>query len=352
MENQQDKYVQVLLATIQRLTNLIWLLLAVIIVLPIIMLNIDEIELMFRQFTKKGEIKAIENPKNADKQSSSLYWQAPEMEKIKDQKKLDQILYGQDLIAYTSRYLGPNGSVQSLSNGMNCQNCHLQGGTKVFGNNYGSVASTYPKVRARSGKMESIEKRINDCFERSLNGKPLPENSKEMKAMVAYMKFLGSNVIKGVKAEGSGLKDLAFLDRPANPIQGKLVYDAKCASCHQPNGEGTIHPNGKEYVYPPLWGEHSYNDAAGLFRVSNMAKYVKYNMPFGVNHDNPQLSDEESWDVAAYINSMPRPHKNVPQDWPDIAKKPIDHPFGPYSDKYSEQQHKYGPFNEIKAAHK
>ncbi len=276
------------------------------------------------------------------------FWQPADVFAIKEEKKSDEVLYGRDLIIHTAYYFGPKGRIAQQTNGMNCQNCHLDAGTKPFGNNYGSVASTYPKVRARSGKMESIEKRINDCFERSLNGKPLKENSKEMRAMVAYMKFLGENVPKGEKAAGSGLKELPFLTRAADPHKGKLVYDLRCSSCHQLNGQGIIDGIGQSYVYPPLWGPHSFNDAAGLSRISNMAKYLKYNMPLGVNHDAPELSDEDAWDVAAYIESQPRPHKAVPKDWPDITKKPIDHPFGPYADAFSEQQHKYGPFTAMK----
>jgi thiosulfate dehydrogenase len=109
-----------------------------------------------------------------------------------------------------------------------------------------------------------------------------------------------------------------------------------------------MNPDGMAYQYPPLWGDHSYNDAAGLYRLSNFAKYVKYNMPLGADHRHPQLSDEEAWDLAAYVNSQPRPHKSTPSDWPDVSKKPIDHPFGPYADAFSEQQHKYGPFKEMK----
>ncbi|MFZ9658540.1 MAG: c-type cytochrome, partial [Crocinitomicaceae bacterium] len=246
--------------------------------------------------------------------SVSEYWQPLDVFSIVDEKKSKEVLYGRDLIVYTAYYFGPRGRIAQQTNGLNCQNCHLDAGTKPFGNNYGSVASTYPKVRARSGKMESIEKRINDCFERSLNGKPLKENSKEMRSIVAYMKFLGENVRKGEKAKGSGFKDLPFLTRAADPIKGKAVYDLRCASCHQPNGQGIIDGIGQSYVYPPLWGPHSFNDAAGLSRISNMAKYVKYNMPLGVNHDAPELSDEDAWDVAAYIESKPRPHKAVPKD--------------------------------------
>ena len=70
-------------------------------------------------------------------------------------------------------------------------------------------------------------------------------------------------------------------------------------------------------------------------------------MPQGVTHENPQLTDDEAWDVAAFVISQSRPHKLVPKDWPDITKKPIDHPFGPYADTFSEKQHKFGPFKKI-----
>jgi thiosulfate dehydrogenase len=71
-------------------------------------------------------------------------------------------------------------------------------------------------------------------------------------------------------------------------------------------------------------------------------------MPLGATHSNPQLTDEEAWDVAAFVNSMPRPKKDLTGDWPNISGKPIDHPFGPFADKYDEKQHKYGPFKPIK----
>jgi thiosulfate dehydrogenase len=97
---------------------------------------------------------------------------------------------------------------------------------------------------------------------------------------------------------------------------------------------------------------HSYNVGAGLFRLSRFAGYVKSNMPHGTTYDKPVLSDEEAWDVAAYVNSLPRPEKDLSHDWPDIASKPFDHPFGPYADTFSETQHKYGPFEAIVSSRK
>jgi thiosulfate dehydrogenase len=280
-------------------------------------------------------------------EDETQYWMPAALDSIEDPAQKSLAEYGKELIIHTSKYLGPKGSVKQISNGLNCQNCHLKAGTAVFGNNYGSVNSMYPKFRARSGSIENIYKRIIDCIERSLNGTALDTNAHEMRAIATYINYISSNVPKGKKAEGSGLKDMALLDRAADPEKGKLVYETKCASCHQANGGGTYTADKKEYTYPALWGPNSYNDAAGLYRISNFAKFVKYNMPQGTTHEDPQLTDEEAWDVAAFVNSQSRPHKEVPKDWPNRSKKPMDHPFGPYTDSFSEKQHKFGPFQAI-----
>ncbi|TDN38887.1 c-type cytochrome [Hymenobacter sp. UV11] len=262
-----------------------------------------------------------------------------------------QIRYGRELIARTAAYLGPQGTVAHLTNGMNCQNCHLQAGTQGFANNYLAVASTYPKMRARSGTMVTTQLRVNDCIERSLNGRALPDSSRELRAMVAYINWLGTGIPKGKKVYGTGFVKLAYLDRAADPVIGKAVFASKCQSCHGPEGQGQPLADSTGYQYPPLWGPHSYNDGAGLFRVSNLAKYVKAAMPFGATFDHAQLTNKQAWDVAAFVNSQPRPHLPTPHDWPDIRKKPVDHPFGPYADAFSERQHKYGPWPPIEAAY-
>ena len=295
-------------------------------------------------------VEAVETPVVKALVDPASVWKAADWSVMDQEPNAEELNYGKELVANTAEYLGPKGKVKAISNGMNCQNCHLQAGTAPFGNNYGAVAATYPKFRARSGTEEDIQKRINDCFERSLNGKPLARDSKEMKAMVAYINWVGKEVPKGEIPIGSGLYEVPLLDRAADPIKGKLVYEKQCASCHQTDGKGQAKPDGTGYVYPPLWGEASYNHGAGLYRLSRFAGYVKANMPLGATFEQPILSDEESWDLAAYVNSMERPTKDLSQDWPDISKKPMDHPFGPFTDGFSEEQHKFGPFKPIKAA--
>jgi thiosulfate dehydrogenase len=347
-----NKNIEIEIKKVRTQLNFIIALFAMGLTAFILYINLDVLKTLFPKNSPNSSVAQVPTSTTDIGGEFSHLWKAPDIESISDTKQKEKVKYGRELIAHTAKYLGPKGSVMQISNGMNCQNCHLEAGTKPWGNNYGSVASLYPKFRARSGTVENIYKRVNDCFERSLNGKALDTMSNEMQAIKAYIEFLGSNVEKGKKAEGSGLKDLAFLDRPADPVKGKTVYEQKCQSCHQANGQGVFNTDSTEYAFPPLWGKHSYNDGAGLYRITNFAKYVKYNMPQGVSFQEPQLTDEDAWDVAAFVNSQPRPHLPVPKDWPDISKKPIDHPFGPYADKFTETQHKYGPWKPIEEARK
>ena len=272
-------------------------------------------------------------------------WYPPAISSLINSPEAGLILYGQDLILHTAKYLGPRGTITAMSNGMNCGNCHLDAGTRLYGNSFAAVASTYPKFRNRSGMNESIEFRINECFERSLNGKKLDSLSREMKAMVAYLKWLGKDVPKNIVPKGSGVPKIGTLERAADLNNGRQVYMTRCLSCHGVNGEGQLNGDSSGYTYPPIWGVHSYNVSAGIYRISALAGFVKYNMPFTTAQTAPQLSDEEAWDVAAYVNSQQRPVKFFKQDWPKIETKPFDFPYGPYADSISEMQHKYGPFD-------
>lgn len=343
-EEEKNNREHQLLRAISKLCNaIVCLMLLVFVLVYVSFFGVPDIFKSEKEVVQETVAPVVDKPKV----EVSDMWAAPDTALIAAEKDADLIRYGRQLIANTAYYLGPKGIVANSSNGMNCQNCHLDAGTKIWGNNYSAVASTYPKFRERSGKIENIYKRVNDCFERSLNGKGLDTNGREMQAIRSYIVWLGKNVKKGDKPKGAGITDLKYLNRAADPVNGKLVYTEKCQSCHNTNGEGKLNADNCTYQYPPLWGANSYNIGAGLYRLSRFAGYVKSNMPFGASFDNPQLSDEEAWDVAAFVNSQQRPNKDLKQDWPKIAGKPFDHPFGPYADAFSEQQHKYGPFQPI-----
>lgn len=284
------------------------------------------------------------NPKRTVAHSITQTWQAPDINLLPATPEADLIRYGKELIANTSAYLGPRGTVAKISNGMNCQNCHLDAGARLYGNCLASVAATYPKYRSRSGRVESIEYRIDECMERSLNGKKLDSLSKEMRAMVAYLKWLGKDVNKETAPAGINSHEIAFIDRAADPVAGKNIFLVKCKTCHGENGQGLLKQDSSGYLYPPLWGPNSFNVSAGLYRLSRFATFVKYNMPYNIVRREPQLTDEEAWDLAAFVNSQERPEKFFKYDWSNISSKPVDYPFGPYADSFSAMRHKFGPF--------
>jgi thiosulfate dehydrogenase len=317
------------------------LVLALLIIIPLTVTN------YFCQEKKKDK-----NHLDAAVITSDKEWKAPDIGQIEHTEQGDLIRYGRELILHTGVFFGPKGSVAHISNGMNCGACHVDAGTRLWANNFSKVAATYPLFRNRSGKIETVEMRINDCFERSLNGKKPGDSGKEMKAMVAYIKWIGKDVPKGKKVNGSGVEALPFLSRAADTSKGRIVYLSICQKCHGKSGEGILENNGKEYLYPPLWGKHSYNVGAGIYQLSKFAGYIKDNMPFGTTFNKPQLSNEQAWDVAAYVNSQPRSLKDLAMDWPDLATKPFDYPFGPYADRFSSRQHKYGPFGPIQQSYK
>ncbi|MGZ3634176.1 MAG: c-type cytochrome, partial [Parachlamydiaceae bacterium] len=167
--------------------------------------------------------------------------------------------------------------------------------------------------------VDTLTDRVNDCFERSLNGKRLPANSSEMTDIIAYMTWLSKGYAMGQEIEGSGMPKLE-LSRAPDLEKGKVVFENKCASCHQASGEGLYAEDGK-VVFPALWGKNSFNVGAGMARLQTSAGFVKKNMPLGQGNS---LTDDEAWDVAAYFSQQQRPDfKNKSNDWPK-GDKPKD----------------------------
>jgi thiosulfate dehydrogenase len=172
--------------------------------------------------------------------------------------------------------------------------------------------------------------------------------------MVAYMKFLSTGRPVGASTPGRGSGKMPELSRPADPARGKVLFSATCAACHGENGLGQrVRSTGdtQGYAVPPLWGDDSFNNGAGMARLSDAANFIHNNMPHGTTWQEPVLSPQDAWDVAAYIEAQPRPHKaQLDRDYPNRLQKPVDAPYGPYADKFDPQQHKFGPFAAIRTA--
>lgn len=276
-------------------------------------------------------------------------WPYPLTDEIAAGPARDKIEYGEKLITETFAHLGPEAPDPALrfaGNNLACGSCHLDGGRRRYGLSLIGVRNAYPRNMARENSEQSLAQRINGCLERSMNGRAMPEDSAEMDAMIAYIGFLSDAAPKGL--EGRGTPDLALLSRAADPARGEQVYRARCAECHGADGQGVKTEGGLGYLYPPLWGPDSFNTGAGMHRLITSARFIRANMPFGATFDAPQLTEEEAWDVAAYVNAQARPEKEgLDRDYPDRSRKPVDAPFGPYDDSFPREQHILGPFQPI-----
>jgi thiosulfate dehydrogenase len=264
--------------------------------------------------------------------------------------------YGRRLVAQTVELLGPDHpdpAKRFAGARLNCASCHLATGTDPGTLALLQTAEHYPRFSGRAGVMTDVEDRINECMQRSMNGKPLPLDSPEMIAMAAYLRSLGSRY----EAMGASLKKAdeppAFKTpaRAADVPAGARVYVERCAACHGGDGLGLLATGDKAkgYLFPPLWGPDSFNDGAGMHRVLTAARFIKARMPLG----EPTLTDDEAFDVAAFINSKPRPEMpNLHVDYPDRSTKPVDNPYGPFADDFPAEQHQFGPFPPIEAYYK
>lgn len=207
----------------------------------------------------------------------------------------EKVMLGYNIFNETQKY-----ALQYAGDKVTCNNCHLYGGNTFGGENGGislvGVTGVYPKYSEREGRMINLKERLNNCFERSLNGRPLPFDSPEMEALIEYLAWISSEVTQLKDWPWLGLEKIESHHIP-NPDQGALVYQTKCSLCHGTEGQGSR-------GIPPVWGSESFNDGAGMHDLDKLASFVWYNMPY----QEPAMTQEEALDVAAFIVQQPRPH--------------------------------------------
>lgn len=191
---------------------------------------------------------------------------------------------------------------QYVGNGLDCINCHIDRGRKANAGPLWAAYPMFPAYRKKNNKVNTFAERMQGCFRFSLNGTPPPADGEVMTALAAYAFWLSTGAPTGIPQHGRGF------DEPPPPkggfdiSRGKLVFEAQCALCHGVDGEGK--KVGTGYIFPPLWGKDSYNWGAGMHRINTAAGFIQHNMPLGRGET---LSDQEAWDVAAYINMHERP---------------------------------------------
>lgn len=223
-----------------------------------------------------------------------------------DDKLTEVVKLGEAIVENTTAH--PM-SKEYVGNALNCTSCHLDNGRHEKAGTFLGTATAYPAWSPRENRVITLEDRVLNCFMRSCNGIRPPLGSEVSVAVTAYITSLSqgqSLQMNSKRPVGPGaIKLLAVKPEQADIKRGASLYTSRCAECHQKDGQG-------DKDNPPVWGERSFNDGAGLSSVENLAAWLKVAMPL----DDTDLTDQQTLDIAAYVNSHKRSHFELNQHLP------------------------------------
>ncbi len=219
----------------------------------------------------------------------------------------DAIRLGRELVENTTSH---RLSKPFVGNALNCTSCHLKNGADFKAASFAGVAAAYPAWSPREQRVITLEDRILNCFMRSCNGIRPPLGSQVSVSITAYITWLSSDQpIRMNATRPAGPNAVAPLEidaGQADHARGQVLYEKRCATCHGRDGQG-------DEDNPPLWGDLSYNDGAGLANVKQLASWLKIAMPLG----DADLTEQESLDLADYVNQHSRPRFILSDHLPD-----------------------------------
>ncbi len=244
--------------------------------------------------------------------AGEVSWAAPDEASIPAGPLGDSIRRGLDLFTRTPQLLPAYDS-----GNLSCSNCHLDKGRRPYAVPMVGVHARFPKYMERTGAVITLADRVNYCFTRSLAGSRLPVESREMTDIVNYLAWLSKDVPVGKHLDAEALPPIdGKFDGDAQ--RGAALFDEKCVSCHQPDGQGV------DGAFPALWGPKSYSVGASMAREERAAAFIQRFMP---QTAPGSLSTQEAFDLSAFINSHGRPDSPQKElDWPE-GGAPYDVPY-------------------------
>ena len=232
------------------------------------------------------------------------FYQPPSEDAIPDSPYGDAVRRGRAIFTDTKINVQDH-----VGNEMACVNCHLDAGRRENSAPMWGAYGAYPAYRSKTQSISTLEDRIMGCFMYSMNaqaspsGQPPPAGSDVYRDLMTYMAWMSDGIPTGERLPGALYPKVPKPEGGYDLERGRVVYQQNCALCHGSDGQGTRNGAG-DVRFPPLWGPQSYNWGAGMARINTAASFIKANMPFGKPYS---LSDQDAWDVAAYLNSHERP---------------------------------------------
>ena len=208
----------------------------------------------------------------------------------------DMIRLGQEIFTNTQVLRGT-----FVGNDLSCSNCHMNAGANPVAAPIWATAVDFPIFRGKNKHVNTLPERLAGCFKYSMNGTPPPAQHEVMVALESYMRWLATGAPSGAVQKARGYVSLPMPAETPDYARGETVYAARCVTCHGTDGAGL--KEGDRVVFPPVWGANSYNWGAGMQQIDKAAGFLKANMPLG----NPDLTEQQAWDVALYIDSHERP---------------------------------------------
>ena len=220
----------------------------------------------------------------------------PDLSEIPETPLGDMIRLGRTIFTDTQVLRGT-----FVGNDLACSNCHMNAGADPMSAPIWATAVDFPIYRGKNKHVNTLAERLAGCFAYSMNGTPPPAQHKVMVALESYMRWLATGAPSGAVQKARGYIALPMPAQTPDHDRGATVYATRCATCHGTDGAGL--KQGERVVFPPVWGPNSYNWGAGMQQIDKAAGFLKANMPLG----NPDLTEQEAWDVALYIDSHERP---------------------------------------------
>ena len=220
----------------------------------------------------------------------------PDLSAIPETPLGDMIRLGREIFTNTQVLRGT-----FVGNDLSCSNCHMNAGANPVAAPIWATAVDFPIFRGKNKHVNTLPERLAGCFKYSMNGTPPPAQHEVMVALESYMRWLATGAPSGAVQKARGYVNLPMPPETPDYTRGETVYASRCVMCHGTDGAGL--KEGGRVVFPPVWGANSYNWGAGMQQIDKAAAFLKANMPLG----NPDLTEQEAWDVALYVDSHERP---------------------------------------------